>query len=205
MTWVGYRRKLAAACLSVFYLHLSVSARKHWRGIIMQLLFPLEPSILRQENMFVFKCVSHLEMLGHGILKPEGSAWIVLSRTCCVALGAGRRWLHPFREVFCVFSGDFLQDEMKFERLPRDIRSFLSGMNAVIVDLETLLGIVFNSNLEVFCLISSPDSIVTAARVEPGAVQTLLAVLWPGLQLPASAGLLKTPLFLRGCRPIADS
>lgn len=68
------RRKLAAACLSVFYLHLSVSDRKHWRGIIMQLLFPLEPSILRQENMFFFKCVSRLEMLGHGILKPEGSA-----------------------------------------------------------------------------------------------------------------------------------
>lgn len=30
----------------------------------MQLLFPLDASILRQENIFVFKCVSHLEMLG---------------------------------------------------------------------------------------------------------------------------------------------
>lgn len=82
-----------------------------------------------------------------------------------------------------------MQDEMKFEILPRDTCYFLSGMNAVIFDLETLLRFVFNSNLEVFSLISSPDSIATAARAEPSAVQIL--------QL--SCGLVCSFLPLLGC------
>lgn len=81
----------------------------------------------------------------------------------------------------------------------------VSGTNAVIIDLENLLGIVFNSSLKVFCLFSAFDFIPRAARAGPSTVQMLLAVLWPGLQLPVSTRLLTTLLFLWGCRTTAES
>ena len=81
----------------------------------------------------------------------------------------------------------------------------VSGMNAVIIDLEKLLGIVFNSSLKFFCLFSCFDFIARVARAGPSTVQMLLAGLWPGLQLPVSTRLLTTLLFLQGCRTIAES
>lgn len=68
------------------------------------------------------------------------------------------------------------------------------GMNAVIIDLENLLGIVFNSSLKVFCLFSSFDFLARADRARLSTVQMLLAVL-PGLQLPVFMRLLTMLLF----------
>lgn len=176
----------------------------------MQLLFPPDASILRQKDMFVFKCVSHLEMLGQIFWSLKVQVWYHWAVLAVLLYGLaarapGRRCLHPFWEVFLFFFWAFPVRWDEVLEIGWRYLILVFGMNAVVIDLENLLGIVFNSSLKVFCLFSSFDFIARAARAGPSTVQMLLAVLWPGLQLPVSTRLLTMLLFLRGCRTIAES
>lgn len=146
------------------------------------------------------------------ILKSEGTVWyhravLAVLLDGLAARAPGRSILHPFWEIFLFFLF-FWAFPVRWDDVWEIAWRYLilvSGTNAVIIDLENLLGIVFNSSLKVFCLFSSFDFIPRAARAGLSTVQMLLAVLWPGLQLPVSTRMLTTLLFLRGCRMTAES
>lgn len=144
-------------------------------------------------------------------LKSEGTVWYHWALLAALLYGlaaraCGRRCLHPFWEVFlfyfCFWALPVRWDEV-WEIAWRYL-ILVSWTNAVVINLENLLGFVFNSHLKVFCL-SSFNFIARAARAGLSTVQMLLAVLWSGLQLPVSTRLLTTLLFLWGCRTIAES
>lgn len=208
ITWVGYRGKLPVACLSVFELHLHMWQGKI--GKIMQLLFPPDASILRQKSMIVFKCVSHLEVLGQVFWNLKAQSDITGQYLQCCSVDwqpeplAEGVFFHSER-FFFFFSWAFPVRWDEVWEIAWRYLILVSGMNAVVINLENLLGIVFNSSLKVCCLFSSFDFVARAARAGPSTVQMLLAVLWPGLQLPLSTRLLTTLLFLWGCRMIAES